>query len=137
MNTASQDLPRHFDILRERMLHPTDYETAIHYFLEEFAADLGFFQHCEPDPAPHLLALLNQVASGAMRKRTQLEGTKIFRCVAHGFYHGSGAVGERVALFIYLNAINTGVMALIPGVTGGMEVARFRSPTGLADPRSN
>ena len=137
MNTASQDLPRHLAILREHMLHPNDYEKAIHYFLEEFAADIGFFQHCEPDPAPHLLAVLNQVASGAVGKPTKLESPKIFRCVAHGLYHGNAAVGGRVALFIYLSAASTGVMALIPGVTGGMEVARFRSPTGLADPRSN
>jgi len=37
MNSASQDFPFHLGVLRERMLHPTDYETAVSYFLEEFA----------------------------------------------------------------------------------------------------
>ena len=36
MNSASQDFPKHLGVLRERMLHPTDYEKAVYYFLEEF-----------------------------------------------------------------------------------------------------
>ena len=42
MNSASQDFPRHLAQLRERMLHPTDYEKAVHYFLEKFAGDQAF-----------------------------------------------------------------------------------------------
>ena len=33
MNSASQNFPHHLAELRERMLHPTDYEKAVHYFL--------------------------------------------------------------------------------------------------------
>ena len=72
-----------------------------------------------------------------MGKPTKLEGPKIFRYVAHGIYHGNAAIGERVAIFICPSAASTGVTALIPGVTGGMEGARFRSTTPLADPWSN
>ena len=42
MNSASQDFPHHLSVLRERMLHPTDYEKAVSYFLEEFAGDTAF-----------------------------------------------------------------------------------------------
>jgi len=40
-------------------------------------------------------------------------------------------------LFFYFREANTGVAALIPGVRGAMEVARFRLPEGLTDPRKN
>lgn len=63
MNTASADLPRHLGILRERMLHGTDYELAVNYFLEEFAGDAKFITQCEPEDQPHLLAVLAHVAS--------------------------------------------------------------------------
>ncbi len=42
MNTASVNLPHHLRVLRERMLHPSDYELAMNYFLEEFAGDEKF-----------------------------------------------------------------------------------------------
>jgi hypothetical protein len=34
MNSASQNFPHHLSVLRERMLHPTAYETAVRYFLD-------------------------------------------------------------------------------------------------------
>lgn len=53
MNTATENFPHHLAVLRTRMLHPTDYETAVHYFLEEFAGDGKFMDQSEPDDAPH------------------------------------------------------------------------------------
>ncbi len=44
MNSASQDFPRHLGELRQRMLHPTDFEKAVYYFLEEFAGDSAFIR---------------------------------------------------------------------------------------------
>jgi hypothetical protein len=66
MNSASQDFPHHLDVLRVRMLHPTDYELAINYFLEEFAGDAAFVRGSEPEPGPHLVTVLNIVVSKAM-----------------------------------------------------------------------
>ena len=60
MNTASQNLPHHLGVLRERMLHPTDYELALNYFLEEFAGDVKLLDASEPDDAPQLLAVLSR-----------------------------------------------------------------------------
>ena len=42
MNSASQNFPHHLGALRQRMLHPTNYELAVNYFLEEFAGDTAF-----------------------------------------------------------------------------------------------
>ena len=42
MNSASQNFPHHLGALRQRMLHPTDYELAVNYFLERFAGDVAF-----------------------------------------------------------------------------------------------
>ena len=55
MNSASQNFPLHLAELRQRMEHPTDYEKAFYYFLEEFAGDVKFVSASEPDEAPHLL----------------------------------------------------------------------------------
>jgi hypothetical protein len=53
-------------VLRERLLHPTDYELAVNYFLEEFADDVAFLRGSEPEQMPHLLAALNIVVSKAI-----------------------------------------------------------------------
>ncbi len=137
MNTASQDLPHHLGVLRERMSHPTDYELAVNYFLEEFAGDAGFLDASEPDEATHLLAVLAQVASQALGRRVAFADSKVFLLREHRFFHGNAVVEERVLLFFFFPEANMGIGALIPGVRGAMEVARFRLPNGLPDPRKN
>jgi len=137
MNTASQDLPHHLGVLRERMLHPTDYELAVHYFLDEFAGDVKFIQQSEPDDAPGLLAVLAHVAAKALGRRVVFDGVKVFLLREHRFFHGNAAVEGRVVLFFYFETADTGIAALIPGVRGAMEVARFRLTAGLPDPRKN
>lgn len=55
-----------------------------------------------------------------------------------GFYHGNAAVAGRVLLFFYFKTADAGLMALIPGVKGGSEVARFRVTGDLAgNPKHN
>ena len=137
MNTASQDLPRHLGELRERMLHPTDYELALNYFLEEFAGDAGFLEASEPDDSPPLLAVLARVAAKALGRNAAFDEAKLFLLREHRFYHGNAAVAGRVMLFFYFQEANTGIAALIPGTTGATEVARFRLTSGLPDPRKN
>ena len=137
MNTASQNLPHHLAVLRERMLHPTDYERAVHYFLEEFAGDLGFMGQSEPDDPPHLLAVLAVVASKALGQPATFDDSRVFLVRDHRFHHGSAAVAGRALLFFYFAEADTGIAALIPGVRGAMEVARFRLTAGLSDPRQN
>ena len=137
VNTASQNLPHHLAILRERMLHPTDYELAVTYFLEEFAGDVKFLNQSESDAGPHLLAVLAHVASKALGQQVAFDDSKIFRLGEHRFYHGNAAVEGRALLFFYFEEADTGVAALIPGVHGAMEVGRFRLTGGLPDPRKN
>jgi hypothetical protein len=138
LNTASQDLPRHLDLLRQKLQHANDYELALAYFLEEFAGDAGFIEQCEPDQALHLMAVLGHVAAKALGKPATLEQPRAFCLPQTGFYHGNAAVAGRVLLFFYFETVDTGLMALIPGVTGGTEVARFRVTGGLAgNPKHN
>lgn len=137
MNTASQDFPHHLSVLRERMLHPTDYERAVHYFLEEFAGDLEFMRQSEPDEAPHLLVALRAVASKALGQPTTFDDSKLFLLRAHRFHHGNAALAGRALIFFYFAEADTGIAALIPGVGGGVEVARFRLTGTLTDPRRN
>ena len=137
MNTASLDLNHHLGVLRDRMLHPTDYELAVNYFLEEFAGDVKFMSQSEADDAPHLLGLLRHVVSKTAGKPVQFDESRAFLLKEHDFYHGNAILAERVLLFFYFQKVDCGVMALMPGVTGAMDVARFRLPSGLADPRKN
>jgi hypothetical protein len=137
MNTASQNLPHYLGVLRERMLHPADYELALNYFLEEFAGDVKFLNDSEPDAAPHLLAVLAHVAGKALGRKVTFDEAKLFLLREHGFYHGNAAVTGRVVLFFYFQEADTGIAALIPGTTGAMDVARFRLAGGLPDPRKN
>jgi hypothetical protein len=137
MNTASENLPHHLGILRERMLHPTDYELALNYFLEEFAGDEKFISASEPEEAPHLLAVLAHVAGKALGEQTAFDEAKVFLLREYRFYHGNAVVAGRVLLFFYFEEADKGIAALIPGVRGAMDVARFHLTAGLADPRKN
>ncbi len=137
MNTASQDLPRHLSVLRERMLHPTDYETAVHYFLEEFGGDEKFVEMSEADDPPHLITVLKHVVGKALGGPVTFDASRAMLLREHKFHHGNAIVQGRVVLFFFLAAADTGIAAVIPGVAGAMEVARFKLGQGLADPRLN
>ncbi len=137
MNTASQDFPKHLGVLRERMLHPTNYETAVHYFLEEFGGDERFVVASERDDSPALLAVLGKVVAAAMGRSVTFGESKVFHLREHRFYHGNATVEGRVVVFFYFKDADTGIAALIPGVSGAMEVARFRFPSSLVDPKNN
>jgi len=43
----------------------------------------------------------------------------------------------RVVLFFYFDDADTGLLMLIPGIRGQMEVARFHLKGGLPDPQWN
>jgi hypothetical protein len=137
MNSASQNFPHHLAELRERMLHPTDYEKAVHYFLEEFAGDQAFVRESEVDSMPHLVAVLGRVASKAIGRRVELAGALVSHLRAHQFVHGNAQVDGRVVLFFYFQEADTGMMMLIPGVRGEGDVARFHLSGGLVDPQKN
>ena len=137
MNTASQDLKHHLKVLRERMEDPTEYERAIHYFLEEFAGDEKFIAQSESDEAPHLVTVLQHVASKAAGQPVTFDAARVMHLAEHKFFHGNAVTGARIVLFFYFQETNTGVIALVPGAKGGTDVVRFQMPGGLADPRKN
>ena len=137
MSTTSPDLPRRLGLLRDRMLHPADYELAVTYFLEGFAGDTQFLHESTQQEAPHLLAVVAQAAAKALGRRVVFDEAKVFLLTEHRFYHGTGVVGERVVLFFYFDAMDTGIAALIPGTGGAMDVLRFQLTAGLPDPRRN
>jgi hypothetical protein len=137
MNSASQDFPKHLAVLRERMLHPTDYEKAVHYFLEEFAGDQAFVRASDVDSQPHLVETLGRVASKAVGREVKVEGALVSNLRAHRFLHGNAQADGRIVLFFYFQDADTGMMMLIPGVRGEGEVARFHLTGGLTDPQQN
>jgi hypothetical protein len=137
MNSASDNFPLHLGVLRERMLHPTDYELAVNYFLEEFAGDAAFVRASEREQMPHLVAALSIVVSKAIGRRVEVENALVSYLREHGFVHGNAVADGRIVLFFYFEQADAGVVMLIPGIDGEMEVARFRVKGGLPDPRWN
>jgi hypothetical protein len=137
MNSASQNFPHHLGVLRERMLHSTDYELAVNYFLEVFASDAAFIRASEPEQMPHLVAVLTVVVSKAIGRRIDPENTLVSYLRQHRFVHGNARADGRIVLFFYFEDADTGLLMLIPGMRGQMEVARFRLKGGLPDPRWN
>jgi hypothetical protein len=77
MNSASQNFPHHLGVLRERMLHPTDYEQAVYYFLEEFAGDKTFVTSSDKEQMPHLVAVLRETVSKSLGRSGELEGALV------------------------------------------------------------
>ncbi len=137
MNSASRNFPHHLGVLRERMLHPTDYERAVNYFLEEFAGDVAFVRASEPQQMSHLVAVLNIVVSKAMGRAVEVESPLVSYLREHRFVHGNAQADGRIVLFFYFEEADTGVLMLVPGIRGQMEVARFHLKGGLRDPRWN
>jgi hypothetical protein len=137
MNTASENLPHHLGVLRERMLHPTDYELALNYFLEEFAGDVKFIEQCKRDEEPKLLSVVRHVASKAIGRQVLFDHVRLLFLEAHRFYHGNASVAGRVALYFYFQEADTGILAVIPGNSGAADLARFRLAGALPDPRKN
>ncbi len=137
MNSASQNFPHHLGALRERMLHPTDYEKSVYYFLEEFAGDAEFVRASDREPMPHLVAVLGKVVSQALGKRVELEGALVSYLREHRFVHGNARADGRVVLFFYFQDADTGMVMVIPGIRGEGEMARFHVTGGLTDPQKN
>ena len=137
MNSASQDFPHHLGVLRERMLHPTDYDLAINYFLEEFAGDAAFVRASDQEPMPQLVAVLGQVVSKALGRTVELEGALVSYLREHRFVHGNAQADGRIVLFFYLQEADTGMVMIIPGVRGQGEMARFHLTGGLTEPQRN
>lgn len=137
MNSASQNFPHHLAELRERMQHPTDYEKAVHYFLEEFAGDQAFVRASDPERMPQLVSVLSSVVSKAVGDAVLLEGTLVSYLRAHRFVHGNARAASRIVLFFYFEEADTGMVMLIPGVRGESEIARFKLAGGLINPLHN
>lgn len=137
MNSASQDFSHHLGVLRERMMHPTDYEKAVYYFLEEFAGDGDFVRASDPVSMPQLIAVLGQVVARIIGRRVELEGALVSRLCAHRFVHGNAQVDGRVVLFFHFQDDDAGMLMLIPGVRGEGDMARFCPNGGLSDPQRN
>ena len=137
MNSASQNFSHHLGVLRERMLHPTDYELAVNYFLEEFAGDGAFVRASDKVPMPHLVAVLGKVVSKALGKTVELEGALVSYLREHRFVHGNAQADGRIVLFFYFEEADTGLLMIIPGIRGEGEMARFHLTGGLPDPYKN
>jgi hypothetical protein len=137
MNSASQDFPHHLGVLRERMLHPTDYELAVNYFLEEFAGDAAFVHASDREQKPHLVEVLGQVVSKALSRTVKLEGALVSYLREHKFIHGNAQADGRIVLFFYFEEADTGLVMIIPGIRGQGEMARFHLTGGLTDPQKN
>jgi hypothetical protein len=137
MNSASQDFSKHLAELRARMLHPTDYEKAANYFLEEFAGDPEFVTASDVDSLPHLVEVLGQVASKNFGRTVEVEGALVSNLRAHRFIHGNAQVDGRIMLFFYFQDADAGILFIIPGIHGEGDVARFRLTAGLTNPQQN
>lgn len=137
MNSASQNFPLHLGVLRERMSHPTNYELAVHYFLEEFAGDTAFVRASDREPMPHLVAVLEKVVSKSLGRNVKLEGALVSYLREHRFVHGNAQADGRIVLFFYFEEADTGMVMIVPGVRGQGDVARFHLTGGLTDPQKN
>ncbi len=137
MNSASQDFALHLSVLRERMLHSSDFEKAVYYFLEEFAGDKKFVQSSDRAQMPHLVAVISKLVSNAVGHPVEVEGALVSYLREHRFVHGNGRADGRVVLFFYFEQGDTGMVMLIPGVRGEGDAMRFHMTGGLTDPQKN
>ena len=84
------------------MSHPTDYELAVNYFLEELAGDAAFIRVSGPEQMQHLVAVLSIVVSNAIGRRVDLKNTLVSYLHQHRFVHGNARADGRIVLFSFL-----------------------------------
>ena len=77
------------------------------------------------------------VVSKAVGNAVELEGTLVSYLRAQRFVHGNARAAGRIVLFFYFEEADTGMVMLIPGVRGEMEIARFKLAAGLVNPLHN
>src|SRR6185312_12637589 len=99
---------------------PSDYEKAVHYFLEEFAGDKEFVRASDREKMPHLVAVLSKVLSSAIGRKIELEGTLVSYLREHRFVHGNARADGRIVLFFYFEEADGGILIMIPGIRGQM-----------------
>ena len=136
MNTASQDYDKHLTILQEHMEHPTDYEKAVTYFLEEFAGDAKFVGESADAKIPQLNAVIAKVAGDAQGALPN-QPPRLFHLESHHFYHGNAQVGNSIVIICYLEKADVGVLAMMPGANGENQIGRFKLGTALIKPENN
>jgi len=119
------------------MLHPTDYEKAVYYFLEEFAGDEEFVRASDRGEMPHLVAVLGKVVSKSLGQPVELEGALVSCLREHRFVHGNAKADGRIVLFFYFEDADTGLAMIIPGIRGEGDMARFQVKGGLIHPENN
>ncbi len=86
---------------------------------------------------PQLVSVLGSVVSKAVGGTVGLEGALVSYLRRHRFVHGNVRAAGRVVLFFYFEEADTGMVMLIPGVRGEMEIARFKLAGGLINPLHN
>ncbi|PWU15411.1 MAG: hypothetical protein C5B50_15490 [Verrucomicrobia bacterium] len=119
------------------MMHPTDYERAVYYFLEEFAGDKEFVSASDCEKMPHLVAALDKVVSQMLGGALRLEGPLVSYLREHRFVHGNAKADGRIVLFFYSEDADTGMLMIIPGIRGEGDMARFHLGGGLTNPQKN
>jgi hypothetical protein len=72
-----------------------------------------------------------------MGRHVEVENALVSHLREQGFVHANAQADGRVVLFFYFDDADTGLLMLISGIRGQMEVARFHLKGGLPDPRWN
>jgi len=137
MNSASQNFPHHFDVLRERMLDPTDYELVVNYFLwgvrwrRCVLARFGTGTDAASGGGAEHRCLQSHGAWGGGRKRARILFAET------SVRARQRTRGRAYCVVLLLWDADTGLLMLIPGIRGQMEVVRFHWKDGLPDSRWN
>ena len=132
MNSASTNLPKHITTLQEKLSHPTDYELAFSYFMQEFGGDLGFHSEGTPNDAPHLRTALSAIITKAIGQSVNSEQFVCSFLHAHDFFHGHATTTDNTVVFFYFAKANIGLATIISFTGGTQQVARFQLPKLVA-----
>ncbi|MEW6305809.1 MAG: hypothetical protein AB1705_20210, partial [Verrucomicrobiota bacterium] len=99
--------------------------------------DGAFVRASDPEKMPHLVAVLGKAVSKGIGQTVDLEEPLVSYLRAHKFVHGNGRAAGRIVLFFYFEEADTGMVMIIPGIHGQMEIARFKMAGGLINPLHN
>jgi len=102
-----------FNILKQKVQDPHDWDAALHYFLDHFSNDGQLFKRSQKVHIPLIQQLFGELCVGLFRKSpVPLIGLSVFRVKEFGLIHGSCMAEGKHILCIYLTDIHQGVFGI-------------------------
>ena len=108
--------------LKEKLLHPKDWEQALFYFFDHFANEKAFIEMGKKAKIPIFETLIGELCLDLFRQSpVKIEELQVFKVKEFDLIHGGCFVGNHFIVFIYLTKLHRGVFGIADKFNGNLK----------------